>query len=219
MLFGQGGNPRLVWCGYDTVGPLENCGVLNRHGNEITLPSWCLHFIDQVESQLRQLPKPDYTFGYPFSARVRKVGEPRPAFLAIPYRPQFDSIKVRVTEACKDTNFECEITGDLSNPGNIMDQVWHGIRGSDVVVSDITVGNPNVLFEVGLSAALGKEVIIIGEQEALPFDIAHATGNAVLAAVAGPSLIRLLDRYGTRLRVELEPELVSASDAGLVAAP
>src|SRR5258708_34754104 len=90
MLFGQGGNPRLVWCGYDTVGPLENCGVLNRHGNETTLPSWCLHFIDQVESQLRQLPKPDYTFGYPFSARVRKVGEPRPAFLAIPYRPQFD---------------------------------------------------------------------------------------------------------------------------------
>jgi energy-coupling factor transport system substrate-specific component len=57
------------------------------------------------------------------------------------------------------------------------------------------------------------------EGRGLPFDIAHATGNAVLAAVAGPSLIRLLDRYGTRLRVELEPELVSDGDGELVAAP
>ena len=53
----------------------------------------------------------------------------------------------------------------------------------------------------------------------LPFDVAHATGNAVLAAVAGPSLIRLLDRYGRRLRVELEPELVSDADGEPVAAP
>jgi energy-coupling factor transport system substrate-specific component len=57
------------------------------------------------------------------------------------------------------------------------------------------------------------------EGRGLPFDVAHATGNAVLAAVAGPALIRLLDRYGKRLRVELEPELVSASGAELVAAP
>src|ERR1700733_12519829 len=67
-----------------------------------------------------------------------------------------------------------EITGDLSIPGNIMDQVWHGIRGSDIVIADITGGNPNVLFEMGLSAALGKEVIIVGEQEVLPFHVAHS---------------------------------------------
>jgi energy-coupling factor transport system substrate-specific component len=57
------------------------------------------------------------------------------------------------------------------------------------------------------------------EGRGLPFDVAHAAGNVVLAAVAGPSLIRLLDRYGTRLRVELEPELVSDGDGELVAAP
>ena len=49
------------------------------------------------------------------------------------------------------------------------------------------------------------------EARGLPFDVAHATGNAVLAAVAGPALIRLLDRYGKRMRVELEPELVSVA--------
>ncbi|MDX6548651.1 MAG: energy-coupling factor transport system substrate-specific component [Gaiellales bacterium] len=39
----------------------------------------------------------------------------------------------------------------------------------------------------------------------LPFDIAHATGNAIIAAVAGPSLIRMLDRYAQRLHATFSP--------------
>jgi energy-coupling factor transport system substrate-specific component len=37
----------------------------------------------------------------------------------------------------------------------------------------------------------------------LPFDLAHAIGNVVIAIVAGPELRRLLDRYGRRLRTEV----------------
>jgi energy-coupling factor transport system substrate-specific component len=37
----------------------------------------------------------------------------------------------------------------------------------------------------------------------IPFDVAHAAGNVVLALVAGPELRRLLDRYGRRLHVEV----------------
>ncbi len=37
----------------------------------------------------------------------------------------------------------------------------------------------------------------------LPFDVAHATGNLVLALAAGPELRRLLERYGKRLRTEI----------------
>jgi energy-coupling factor transport system substrate-specific component len=35
------------------------------------------------------------------------------------------------------------------------------------------------------------------------FDVAHATGNVVLALAAGPELRRLLARYGRRLRTEV----------------
>jgi energy-coupling factor transport system substrate-specific component len=38
----------------------------------------------------------------------------------------------------------------------------------------------------------------------LSFDVAHAAGNAVIAAAVGPALIRLLDRYGRRLQVQIE---------------
>ena len=36
-----------------------------------------------------------------------------------------------------------------------------------------------------------------------PFDLAHAIGNVVIAFVAGPELLRLLDRYVRRLKTEV----------------
>jgi energy-coupling factor transport system substrate-specific component len=37
----------------------------------------------------------------------------------------------------------------------------------------------------------------------LPFDLAHGIGNVVIALVAGPELLALLDRYGRRLKTEV----------------
>jgi energy-coupling factor transport system substrate-specific component len=37
----------------------------------------------------------------------------------------------------------------------------------------------------------------------LPFDVAHATGNLLLALAAGPELRRLLERYARRLKTEI----------------
>lgn len=137
------------------------------------MPDWCLSFIDHVENQLRTLPQPDFVFGYPFSAPVRRAGDRRPAFLAISYASAFDLVKACVLKAGSAAGFRCEVTGDLSNPGNIMDQVWQGIRGADVVVADVTGHNPNVMIEVGMAAALGKEVVVISQNETMPFDIRH----------------------------------------------
>ena len=36
-----------------------------------------------------------------------------------------------------------------------------------------------------------------------PFDVAHASGNLVLALAAGPELRRMLERYGRRLKTEV----------------
>ena len=37
----------------------------------------------------------------------------------------------------------------------------------------------------------------------LPFDLAHAVGNVVIALAVGPELRRVLDRFGRRLRTEI----------------
>jgi energy-coupling factor transport system substrate-specific component len=39
----------------------------------------------------------------------------------------------------------------------------------------------------------------------IPFDVAHATGNAVIALVAGPTMFRMLDRYARRLHAHFAP--------------
>jgi energy-coupling factor transport system substrate-specific component len=47
---------------------------------------------------------------------------------------------------------------------------------------------------VALTALVGRGI---------PFDMAHAIGNLVIALAAGPELRRVLDRYGRRLRTEV----------------
>jgi len=47
----------------------------------------------------------------------------------------------------------------------------------------------------------------------IPFDLAHAVGNVVIALAVGPELRRVLERYGRRLRTEI----VWGGDADLAA--
>jgi energy-coupling factor transport system substrate-specific component len=44
---------------------------------------------------------------------------------------------------------------------------------------------------------------IARQASGFPFDVAHASGNLVLALAAGPELRRLLERYGRRLKTEV----------------
>ncbi len=51
------------------------------------------------------------------------------------------------------------------------------------------------------------------QTQALPFDIAHATGNVVFALIAGPAMVRMLVRFRERFewsRGEAKPELPAA---------
>ena len=164
---------RLFWCPFDTKHPLRNSAIVveDKEAGCLKLDTGVYDLIDQIEGQLRSMPKFDYTFGYPISAAIRMPGQKRPAFLAISYASEFDAVKVAVKQAGLRANFECEVTGDLAAPGDIMDQVWQGIRGADAVVADITGQNPNVFYEIGLAHALGKEVILISQDVGAPFDI------------------------------------------------
>lgn len=166
---------RLLWCGPDTTQPLlGKILVQDVRTSNVGMAAGALELIKQVEDQLLTLPGPTYAFGYPIRAPLRLAGSPRPAFLAIAYAPEFTSVKAAVLTAAERAGFDCKVTGDISAPGNILDQVWQGVRSSDVVVADISGSNPNVFYEIGLAHALGKEVILITQEDAAPFDIQAA---------------------------------------------
>jgi energy-coupling factor transport system substrate-specific component len=56
---------------------------------------------------------------------------------------------------------------------------------------------------LGSSATAASFLAIVST--GLPFDVAHASGNALLALAAGPTLIRMLDRYARRLTPSFAP--------------
>lgn len=58
-------------------------------------------------------------------------------------------------------------------------------------------------------AVFGPEVswaaFTLSGGRSLPFEVAHATANVILALTVGPALIRLLTRYRRRIRVVYQP--------------
>lgn len=65
----------------------------------------------------------------------------------------------------------------------------------------------NVWFLASFGPEVSVEAFVVASGRSVPFDLAHAVGNVVLALLAGPALLRLLARYAARIRVEviLEP--------------
>jgi len=62
---------------------------------------------------------------------------------------------------------------DVYKPGIILDDILRNILESEVVIAEITPGNPNVFYELGYAHAIGKQTILLADRASaeLPFDI------------------------------------------------
>jgi hypothetical protein len=158
----------LVWCGADTPPAVD--GFLEQGA----LPLQLYRFLKAVDEQMSNLPMPDYVFSFPLKNPPRREGDARPCFVAMPYRvPWFRDVADAVRDVAAARGFDAEISGDLATPGPIPDQIWQGIRRAEVVIADVTGANPNVYYEVGMAQALGKEIVVLTQDDpkTLPFDI------------------------------------------------
>lgn len=61
----------------------------------------------------------------------------------------------------------------------------------------------NIWFLASFGPELNWAAVTLSGGRSLPFDLAHAIGNSLLALVAGPALVRLLGRYALRVRTEV----------------
>lgn len=72
----------------------------------------------------------------------------------------------------------CEVFGltpvradKISEAGDINEQIFTYLRDADVVIADVSGGNANVMYELGLRHTRDKVTLQIGEHEHLPFDV------------------------------------------------
>ena len=76
--------------------------------------------------------------------------------------------------ATKDAGFEPIRADGLFSSGSVMEQIWEQISKAKVLLAELTNKNANVFYELGLSHAIGKPVVLItGNLEDVPFDLRH----------------------------------------------
>jgi len=63
---------------------------------------------------------------------------------------------------------------DIFGTGKIIDQIWTGINAAKILISELTLRNPNVFYELGIAHALKKPVVLIcSNEDDVPFDLKH----------------------------------------------
>ena len=103
-----------------------------------------------------------------------KAAEKR-VFVIMPFATQFDDVwRGGIERACNSQGLVCLRVDQISLSTWITEDIEKCVEMANVVISDITGSNPNVMFELGWALAKGKKPIVIRQQDdpnQVPFDV------------------------------------------------
>ena len=100
--------------------------------------------------------------------------EPTLASAMMPFDAGFAEVYDSIMRAAENSGLRCRRADDIWENAAIIQDVVALIDRSNVVVCDCTGRNPNVFYEIGIAHTLGREVILITQNEQdVPFDLRH----------------------------------------------
>lgn len=95
-------------------------------------------------------------------------------FVLMPFkeilRPVYED---HISKVVRRIGLECLRADKIFSNRPIVDDVLDAVRNARIVISDLTENNPNVFYETGYCHALGKEVILVTQNDEVPFDLRH----------------------------------------------
>jgi energy-coupling factor transport system substrate-specific component len=77
----------------------------------------------------------------------------------------------------------------------------------------------NLWFIATFGPELSVDAFFLASARSVPFDVAGAVGNAVIAIAIGPALTRMLARYAARIRTDAGPDPPPHPAAGVAPLP
>jgi HEAT repeats len=102
---------------------------------------------------------------------------PKTAFVIMPFNPALEPVYLKIIQPIlQNAGFICNRGDSKSDSIAIMDKVTKMIEDADLIVCDLTGGNPNVYYELGYARACNKQTILLSQtipSGQLPFDIRH----------------------------------------------
>ena len=117
-------------------------------------------------------------------ADIRLAAEHRPVtnipvdrtrvFTLMPFNARTSPIFEAIKEAAQEVGLQVFRADEISVPGPIIEQVYQAIAESPIIVAVLTDLNHNVMYELGVAQAMGKQIILLAETgQSVPFDLAH----------------------------------------------
>ena len=95
------------------------------------------------------------------------------AFVIMPFDEEFNDVyRSFIKPVLESAGFKVDRADDIESQQNIIKDILQGINNSDLIIADLTSGNPNVFYELGLAHAFRKQVILATQSiEDVPFDL------------------------------------------------
>jgi hypothetical protein len=101
----------------------------------------------------------------------RAVGK-KSCFVVMPFNQSLKPVYDVIGQALKEEQWVVSRADEMFRSRRITDSIVEAILTSDLVVADLTANNPNVYYEVGLAHVLGRDLILITQEQTVPIDIA-----------------------------------------------
>ena len=106
-----------------------------------------------------------------FKAPAEEVA-PDLVAVMMPFAAHFSSVYEAIKTACRFANLRCQRADDIWKDSTIIQDIFHIIFTSSIVIVDFTEKNPNVMYETGIAHTLGKHVVPITQSmDDVPFDL------------------------------------------------
>ena len=106
-----------------------------------------------------------------------RTERPKTAFVIMPFNPALEPVYLKIIQPIlQNASFTCNRGDNRSDSIAIIDKVMNMIDDADLIVCDLTGGNPNVYYELGYARARDKQLILLSQtipSGQLPFDIRH----------------------------------------------
>lgn len=143
------------------------------HEFEFSRNHWAVKDVDLYRFLLRNV-RPRRQRPAVFQIPEHENIEPTLASVMMPFDAVFNGVYEAILLAARNSGLRCMRADDIwENPAIIQDVVSL-IDRSRVIVCDCTGRNANVFYEAGIAHTLGREVILITENEHdIPFDLRH----------------------------------------------
>jgi len=166
---------------FDTAVPRLENSMIYLNKTELDMPydfefsrnHWAVKNVDLYRFLLRNI-KPRRQQPSVFKINEHENIEPTLASAMMPFDANFTRVYESISLAADGVQLRCKRADDIWENTAIIQDVVSLINRSRVVVCDCTGRNPNVFYEVGIAHTLGREVILITQNESdIPFDLRH----------------------------------------------